>query len=187
MLLKLLALFSGHLTAASDVYSFGVVLLELLTGRRSVDKSRPSREQSLVDWARPLLKEPRRLSRVMDPRLEGQYCELGAQKAGALAYQCLGYKQKSRPTMSEVVKILEPLKDFDGSAVEPFVYNVPMENDLQKGNHKEGETRKGLKCPKRNHHKNHHLHQVHVQWSKSPKSPVSYSENDLHKKLKKMG
>ena len=43
----------GHLTARSDVYSFGVVLLELLTGRRSVDKTRPSKEQSLVDWARP--------------------------------------------------------------------------------------------------------------------------------------
>ena len=36
---------TGHLTAKSDVYSFGVVLLELLTGRRSVDKRRRGREQ----------------------------------------------------------------------------------------------------------------------------------------------
>src|SRR6185437_6892417 len=42
---------TGHLTAKSDVYSFGVVLLELLTGRRSVDRARRPREQSLVDWA----------------------------------------------------------------------------------------------------------------------------------------
>ncbi|KAK1653147.1 hypothetical protein QYE76_070952 [Lolium multiflorum] len=40
---------TGHLTAKSDVYSFGVVLLELLTGRRSVDKNRRGREQNLVD------------------------------------------------------------------------------------------------------------------------------------------
>ncbi|KAI7745618.1 hypothetical protein M8C21_033464 [Ambrosia artemisiifolia] len=40
---------TGHLTARSDVYSFGVVLLELLTGKKSVDKTRPSKEQSLVD------------------------------------------------------------------------------------------------------------------------------------------
>ncbi|KAI8032449.1 putative serine/threonine-protein kinase PIX7 [Camellia lanceoleosa] len=30
---------TGHLTSKSDVYSFGVVLLEMLTGRRSMDKS----------------------------------------------------------------------------------------------------------------------------------------------------
>ncbi|XP_022845275.1 serine/threonine-protein kinase RIPK-like, partial [Olea europaea var. sylvestris] len=64
---------TGHLTAASDVYSFGVLLLELLTGRKSVDKTRSHREQNLADWARPMLKNHRKLSRIMDPRLEGQY------------------------------------------------------------------------------------------------------------------
>ena len=29
---------AGHLTAKSDVYSFGVVLLEMLSGRRALDK-----------------------------------------------------------------------------------------------------------------------------------------------------
>ncbi|KAJ0735070.1 putative protein kinase RLK-Pelle-RLCK-VIIa-2 family [Helianthus annuus] len=32
---------TGHLTAKSGVYSFRVVLLEMLTGRRSMDKNRP--------------------------------------------------------------------------------------------------------------------------------------------------
>ncbi|KAK6126761.1 hypothetical protein DH2020_039506 [Rehmannia glutinosa] len=96
---------TGHLTAASDVYSFGVLLLELLTGRKSVDKSRPYREQNLAEWARPTLKNPRKLNRVMDPRLEGQYPEIGAQKAAAIAYQCLSHRPKLRPTMSEVIKI----------------------------------------------------------------------------------
>ena len=31
---------TGHLTTRSDVYSFGVVLLELLTGRLAIDKTR---------------------------------------------------------------------------------------------------------------------------------------------------
>ncbi|KAJ0463389.1 putative protein kinase RLK-Pelle-RLCK-VIIa-2 family [Helianthus annuus] len=47
---------TGHLTTMSDVYSFGVVLRELLTGRRSMDKKQPIREQCLVEWARPLLR-----------------------------------------------------------------------------------------------------------------------------------
>lgn len=112
----------------SDVYSFGVVLLELLTGRRSVDKNRPNREHNLVEWARPLLNDARKLGRIIDPKLEGQYSEIGARKAAALAYECLSNKPKHRPTMTSVVTTLEALKDFDDSIPSgTFMYTVPVE------------------------------------------------------------
>lgn len=41
---------TGHLTVKSDVYSFGVVLLELITGKRVIDTTRPSYEQNLITW-----------------------------------------------------------------------------------------------------------------------------------------
>ncbi|XP_065878942.1 probable serine/threonine-protein kinase PBL23 [Euphorbia lathyris] len=41
---------TGKLTAKSDVYSFGVVLLEIISGRRVIDDSRPSEEQNLIYW-----------------------------------------------------------------------------------------------------------------------------------------
>lgn len=47
---------SGKLTEKSDVYSFGVVLLELITGRKSVDSSQPLGDESLVEWVS--LKQP---------------------------------------------------------------------------------------------------------------------------------
>jgi len=101
---------TGHLTAKSDVYTFGVVLLEILAGRRAVDKSRPSREQNLVEYARPGLRDPLRLARrIMDPTLEGRYPVTAAQKAAAVAHQCLSGSPKNRPEMSAVVEALEPL------------------------------------------------------------------------------
>lgn len=105
------------MTARSDVYSFGVVLLELLTGRRSVDKARPSKEQSLVDWARPKLNNKRKLLQIIDPKLEDQYSVRAAQKACSLAYYCLSHNPKARPLMSDVVETLEPLQSSNGNEV----------------------------------------------------------------------
>ncbi|MCL7050407.1 hypothetical protein MKW94_027675, partial [Papaver nudicaule] len=102
---------TGHLTARSDVYSFGVVLLEMLSGRRAVDKNRPSGEHNLVEWAKPYLNSKRKIFRVLDTRLEGQYSLGGAQKAANLALQCLSSEPKFRPNMDEVVKALEQLQE----------------------------------------------------------------------------
>ncbi|KAG8376232.1 hypothetical protein BUALT_Bualt09G0041600 [Buddleja alternifolia] len=160
---------TGHLTAASDVYSFGVVLLELLTGRKSVDKTRPHREQNLVEWAKPMLKSPRKLSRVMDPRLEGQYSELGAQKAAALAYQCLSHRPKLRPTMSEVINILEPLKNVDNDIqMGTFVFAVSTDSD-----HSQKEATKEMMKENVQYHHRHKLHDQGLKHkAKSPKSPL---------------
>ncbi|WOL09386.1 serine/threonine-protein kinase [Canna indica] len=143
---------TGHLTVKSDVYGFGVVLLELLTGRRSVDKNRPSRQQNLVEWARPSLNDSRKLSRLMDPCLDGQYSIQGAQKAAAVAYQCLSQNPKSRPHMSTIVQTLEPLLDLKDMPIAPFVYIAPAENvcteESTKNEVKQNASRHKVRSPK---------------------------------------
>jgi len=109
---------TGHLTARSDVYGFGVVLLEMLIGRRAMDKSRPSREHNLVEWARPLLIHNKKLLKILDPRMEGQYSTKTALKVAHLAYQCLSQNPKGRPVMSQVVEILETLQTQEESQEE---------------------------------------------------------------------
>ncbi|KAI5325636.1 hypothetical protein L3X38_034710 [Prunus dulcis] len=115
---------TGHLTAKSDIYSFGVVLLEMLSGRRAIDKNRPTGEHNLVEWAKPYLRNKRRVFRVIDSRLEGQYSLNRAQKAANLALQCLSIDPKYRPDVNEVVTTLEELQE-----------TKDMQKSTQKENH----------------------------------------------------
>nr|KJB20548.1 hypothetical protein B456_003G154000 [Gossypium raimondii] len=118
---------TGHLSPRSDVYSFGVVLLELLTGRKSLDKSRPAREQNLTDWALPLLKEKKKLLNIVDPRLQGDFPIKAFHKAAMLAYHCLNRNPKARPLMRDIVDSLDPLQLSHPLPIEKTIVTVSTE------------------------------------------------------------
>ncbi|XP_039064313.1 probable serine/threonine-protein kinase PBL23 [Hibiscus syriacus] len=111
---------TGQLTTKSDVYSFGVVFLEMITGRRVIDTSRPTEEHNLVSWATPLLKDKRNFSQMADPLLQGNYPNKGLHQALAVAAMCLQDDADARPTMSDVVTALDliagklPKEEEDG-------------------------------------------------------------------------
>ncbi|XP_051151926.1 probable serine/threonine-protein kinase PBL23 isoform X2 [Andrographis paniculata] len=104
---------SGQLTTKSDVYSFGVVFLEMITGRRVIDTSKPSGEQNLIEWAQPLFKDKKLFNLMADPRLEGKYPEKGLHQALAVAAMCLQEEADTRPLISDVVTALEFLTPQD--------------------------------------------------------------------------
>ncbi|KAG0519622.1 hypothetical protein BDA96_08G002600 [Sorghum bicolor] len=100
---------TGKLSVKSDVYSFGVLLLELITGRRAIDASRPDGEQSLVGWAARIFGDPKRFHELVDPRLVMAMrvpttSEL--KQAVGVASMCLQEHYALRPVMTDVVVAL---------------------------------------------------------------------------------
>uniref|UniRef100_A0A6N2KX21 non-specific serine/threonine protein kinase n=1 Tax=Salix viminalis TaxID=40686 RepID=A0A6N2KX21_SALVM len=111
----------------SDVYSFGVVLLELISGRRPVDRTQSCTDDSIVDWARPLLKqalEDGNLDAVVDPKLQDyDFNEMTQMICCAAA--CVRHLGRFRPRMSQVI----PQALTDSRALEG---NMPLD-ELNEG------------------------------------------------------
>ncbi|XP_027363179.1 serine/threonine-protein kinase PBS1-like isoform X2 [Abrus precatorius] len=97
---------TGQLTVKSDVYSFGVVFLELITGRKAIDSTRPHGEQNLVTWARPLFNDRRKFPKLADPQLQGRYPMRGLYQALAVASMCIQEQAAARPLIGDVVTAL---------------------------------------------------------------------------------
>lgn len=96
------------------MYSFGVVLLEMLSGRRAIDKNRPPGEQNLVEWAKPFLASRRKTFRLLDTRIERNYSMDSAFRVAILASRCLSGEPKFRPSMEDIVTTLKDLQDSKG-------------------------------------------------------------------------
>ncbi|GMP55417.1 hypothetical protein CsSME_00020238 [Camellia sinensis var. sinensis] len=98
--------YTHMLTKKSDVYAFGVVLLEVLCGRPPVDTNLEEEEISLTLWAKQHIKKGK-VDRIIDPSLSGQITPQCLKYFVEVAYNCLHNSPKKRPTMGEVVGILD--------------------------------------------------------------------------------
>ncbi|XP_038877288.1 proline-rich receptor-like protein kinase PERK4 [Benincasa hispida] len=100
---------SGKLTEKSDVFSFGVMLLELIAGKRPVDPTQ-AMEDSLVDWARPLMSRALMegiYEELVDIRLENEFNTQEMARMVACAAASIRHSARKRPKMSQVVRALE--------------------------------------------------------------------------------
>ncbi|KAG6493784.1 hypothetical protein ZIOFF_048787 [Zingiber officinale] len=136
---------TGQLTVKSDVYSFGVVLLELITGRKAIDSTKPHAEQNLVSWVgflyffyglpdfhglmpscyslweivRPIFKDRKRLPGLADRKLRGRFPMRGLHQALAVASMCIQEDAAARPIIADVVTAMSYLasQTYDSGAV----------------------------------------------------------------------
>ncbi|KAK3446604.1 hypothetical protein EUGRSUZ_A02282 [Eucalyptus grandis] len=97
----------GKYSVKTDVFSYGVVLLQLVTGQRTSVRAASAKENDMLlpDWVKGLLVE-RRLEILVDPNLQGEYDE-EMEKVIQLALLCTHTLPRGRPSMAQVVRILE--------------------------------------------------------------------------------
>jgi len=116
---------TGRLSTKNDIWSFGVVLLELLTGRRPLDRNRPRGEQNLVDWMKPYSSGAKKLETVIDPRLQGNYSTKLAAQLASVANKCLVRHARYRPKMSEVLEMVQKIVESSeiGTPEHPLISN----------------------------------------------------------------
>uniref|UniRef100_A0ACD5ZF52 Uncharacterized protein n=1 Tax=Avena sativa TaxID=4498 RepID=A0ACD5ZF52_AVESA len=109
---------SRIISERSDVYSFGVVMLELLTGRKPHDSSRPRHEQHLVRWAGFQLHDIESLSKMVDPPIRGQFSEKALSRFADIISRCIQREPEFRPPMSAVVQDLASIVNASGEESE---------------------------------------------------------------------
>lgn len=92
-----------------DVYSFGVILLELVTGRKPVESPTANEVVVLCDYVRGLL-ETGSASLCFDARLLG-FAENELIQVMRLGLICTSEDPSRRPSMAEVVQVLESIRN----------------------------------------------------------------------------
>ncbi|PAN08546.1 hypothetical protein PAHAL_1G419400 [Panicum hallii] len=95
---------TSRLNEKSDVYSYGIVLLELLTGKKPVDDECNLHHLILSKTADNTVME------MVDPDITDTCKDLGeVKKVFQLALLCSKRQPSDRPTMHEVVRVLDSL------------------------------------------------------------------------------
>ncbi|XVE83032.1 hypothetical protein DITRI_Ditri16bG0054200 [Diplodiscus trichospermus] len=116
---------TGRASKESDVYSFGVVILEIATGRKSVDPRRKS-DKGLLEWSWDLYGKGE-LFLAVDEKLDKDFDEKQVECLMIVGLWCAHPDCNSRPSIRQAIQVLNfesPLPNLPVKMPVPM-YHVP--------------------------------------------------------------
>ncbi|KAL5865038.1 hypothetical protein ACOSQ3_002552 [Xanthoceras sorbifolium] len=99
------------ITAKADVYSYGMMLFEFVSGRRNSEQSEDGTVKFIPTLAANRIAEDGDLLSLLDPKLEGNADVEELSRICKLACWCIQDDESHRPSMGQVVQILEGIVD----------------------------------------------------------------------------
>uniref|UniRef100_M4F3K7 Protein kinase domain-containing protein n=1 Tax=Brassica campestris TaxID=3711 RepID=M4F3K7_BRACM len=95
---------TNRLNEKSDVYSFGIVLMEIITNRSVIERTRV--KAHIAEWLKVLISRGD-IEKIVDSNLGRDYDSNIAWKILELAISCVSHSSSDRPNMSKVVNVLK--------------------------------------------------------------------------------
>ncbi|KAK9130199.1 hypothetical protein Sjap_010686 [Stephania japonica] len=96
----------GKVSESCDVYSFGVLMLEIVTGRKPIEKLAGGIKRTIAEWAEELIGRGR-WRELGDPRMRGELDEGELRRVVGVAGLCVQSEGERRPCMRDVVAMLK--------------------------------------------------------------------------------
>ncbi|KAL8199682.1 hypothetical protein R6Q57_013250 [Mikania cordata] len=96
----------GKVSESCDVYSFGILLLEILSGKKPLEKLPGGIKRDIVQWATPFVQKDT-YDHIADPRLKGRFDISQLKVVVNIAMACTDSNPENRPSMLEVVEWLK--------------------------------------------------------------------------------
>ena len=117
--------FSGEaVTAKVDVYSYGQVLFEIISGRRNMDLLNDELSNYFPALVFNTLRSGAEVLVLVDPMLDGKVNLEELTRACKAACWCTQENEKDRPTMKQVVQILQGILDVGIPPIPRFLQSL---------------------------------------------------------------
>ncbi|KAF5195413.1 G-type lectin S-receptor-like serine/threonine-protein kinase [Thalictrum thalictroides] len=109
------------ITPKADVYSYGMVLFEIISGRRNLDMDNNEMVNYFPARAVKITSREEEVISLLDPRLEGNANVKELTTACRVACWCIQDAEGNRPSMGQIVQVLEGLSEIGTSPVPSFL------------------------------------------------------------------
>nr|POF12595.1 pti1-like tyrosine-protein kinase [Quercus suber] len=107
---------------------FGILLLEIVTGRKPIEKLPGGVKRTIIEWAAPLIANGT-FKDLVDPKLRGSFDETQLKQAIEVASLCVQSDPDKRPNMKEVVSLLKG-HEPKGTVLQMKINSVKYEEAL---------------------------------------------------------